>query len=89
MSDNLSIRADSFRLGTQPTDKEVDQANRLIDDLTRRNAEMENKLAKAPTPPQGWNVMLIGQIGWHVEMRQSEWHFSPLFGADGLMEDGR
>ena len=41
MTDNLSIRADAFRLGTQPADEEVDQANRLIDDLTRRNAELE------------------------------------------------
>ena len=47
MTDDLVKRADAFRLGSRPTDQQVDQANRLIDRMSSRSEELEAKLAKA------------------------------------------
>lgn len=44
MSDALR-QADGFRLGTRPSDGDVDQANRLIDALSARLAALEADLA--------------------------------------------
>jgi hypothetical protein len=46
MTDDLVKRADAFRLGSRPTDQQVDQANRLIDRMSSRIEELEaeNKL---------------------------------------------
>jgi len=45
MSDDLVKRADAFRLGSRPTDQQVDQANLLIDRMSSRIEELEAKLA--------------------------------------------
>jgi hypothetical protein len=47
MTDDLVKRADAFRLGSRPTDQQVDQANRLIDRMSSRIEKLEAKLAKA------------------------------------------
>jgi TolA-binding protein len=47
MSDDLVKRADAFRLGSRPTDQQVDQANRLIDHMSSRIDQLEAKLDSA------------------------------------------
>ena len=42
-----SKQADAFRLGSRPTDQQVDEANWLIDRMSSRVEELEAKLAKA------------------------------------------
>ena len=46
MSDDLVKRADAFRLGSRPTDQQVDQANWLLDRMSSRidQLDAENKL---------------------------------------------
>ena len=43
----------------------------------------------APEPKDGWNVMQVGQIGWHVTQTADGWNVSRLFGPECLSrEDG-
>ena len=46
MTDDLVKRADAFRLGSRPTNQQVDEANWLIDRMSSRIEELEaeNKL---------------------------------------------
>jgi hypothetical protein len=44
MSDELVKRADAFRLGSRPTDQQVDEANWLIDRMSSRIEELEAKV---------------------------------------------
>ena len=47
MSDDLVKRADAFRLGARPTDRQLDDANWLIDRMSSRIEELEAKLDSA------------------------------------------
>lgn len=40
---------------------------------------------RAPCPPDGWNVMQMGQIGWHVQQEPDGWVVSRLFGAPAAL----
>jgi hypothetical protein len=44
MSDDLVKRADAFRLGARPTDRQLDDANWLIDRMSSRIEELEAKV---------------------------------------------
>lgn len=44
MSDDLVKRADAFRLGSRPTDQQVDETNWLIDRMSSRIEELEAKV---------------------------------------------
>jgi len=44
MTDDLVKRADAFRLGSMPTDQQVDEANWLIDHMSSRIEELEAKV---------------------------------------------
>jgi hypothetical protein len=47
MSNDLVKRADAFRLGSRPTDQQVDQANFLIDRMSSRIEELEAAIESA------------------------------------------
>jgi len=44
MTDDLVKRADAFRLGSRPTDQQVDETNWLIDRMSSRIEELETEI---------------------------------------------
>jgi len=77
--ENQDLLAQSKEIGFQ-----FDEIKRL----TAERDEAEKALAAYDAAPGGpvcdWNVMQLGQIGWHVRQTKDGWHVGRLFGADSL-----
>ena len=41
----------------------------------------------APEPKHGWNVMQVGQVGWHVVQSADGWAVTPIFGPEILSRE--